>query len=356
MKLSRTFVIATYGVLLFALNGCGWIMGEDGLIKDSREDYRAARVVEPLQLPESADRDTIRQLYYIPDADQTLFFEGDTFKVPRPESQVVVTPTELKVFKSDNEHWIVLGGAPNEVWTRVRRFWDVNDIELETEVPYRGLMETVWLKRNNDGYITRDKFRVIVEYGLQKDVSEVHIKHLGYGYETMEIPEEELDWSKARADDELALAMTQELSSFLIKTETDTASASLLAQRFIGEPKSSLNTDSSGKWVIDMNLSYARAWSAIGKAIDAAGFKIKDRDRDSGLYYLAANTVDKEAEKGGFFSFLSFGGSDEEAPQNMTIKVQRDGDKVEAFISEHEESLTEPLRKDVLHRIKIQLI
>lgn len=357
MKLSRTFAIATYGALLFALSGCGWIVGDNGLIKDSREDYRDAQAVEPLQLPEGADNAAIRELYHIPGAGQTLFFEGDKFNVPRPDMEVVSAPKELKAYKSENEYWIVLGGAPDEVWGRVRRFWEVNDIGLASEVPYRGLMETVWLKRNNEGYITRDKFQVMVEYGLQKGVSEVHIKHLGYDYETVEIPSQDLDWSKAEVGDKLALAMTQELSSFLIRTETDAAPASLLAQKFVGEPKSSLSPNSSGEWVIDMKLSYGRAWNAMGKAIDAAGFELKDRDRNSGLYYLVVTTGEKEAEKGGFFSFLSFGGSDDEGTShNMTIKVQRDAGKVQAFISEHEESLTAPLRKDVLKRIKSELI
>lgn len=359
MTLSRILAIATYGALLFALSGCGWLVGDNGFIKDRREEYRQAEVVEPLQLPEGADNSSIRELYHIPGAGQTLVFESDEFKVPRPDLQSTSAPKELKAYKSDNEYWIVLDGAPDQVWGRVRRFWEVNGIALESEVPFRGLMETSWLKRNNEGYISRDKFQVIVEYGLQKGVSEVHIKHLGYDYETPEIPAQELDWNQAETGDKLALAMTQELSSFLIQTETDAAPASLLAQKFIGQPKSSLSVNSSGEWIIDMNLSYGRAWNAMGKAIDAAGFELKDKNRDSGLYYLAVTTGEKEAEKGGFFSFLSFGG-DETTSHNVTIKVKpapdASTDKVQAFIFEHEESLTAPLRKDVLKRIKNKLI
>ena len=357
MKLSRTFAIATYGALVFALSGCGWLVGDKGFIKDSREDYRDAQVVVPLQLPDGADTEAIRELYHIPEAGQTLVFEGDKFTVPRPDTQAVSAPQELKAYKSGDEHWIVLGGAPDEVWGRVRRFWEVNDIELATEVPYRGLMETVWLKRNNDGYITRDKFQVIVEYGLQKDVSEIQIKHFGYDYDALEIPAQSLDWSKAEVGDKLSLAMTQELSSFLVRTVTDNAPASLLAQKFVGQPKSSLSPNASGEWVIDMELSYGRAWNAMAKAIDAAGFELKDRDRNSGLYYLVDTRGEKEAEKGGFFSFLSFGGSaDEGTSQKMTIKVQRDAGKVKAFISEYEKSLTAPLRKEIMTRIKNRLI
>jgi len=361
MKLSRILAIATYSVLLLELSGCGWLIGEDGIINDRREEYRDAKVVEPLQLPEGADSRTIRELYHIPGAGQTLVFESDEFSVPRPEMPATSAPKELKAYKSDNEYWIVLEGNPGEVWGRVRRFWEVNDIELESEIPFRGLMETAWLKRNNEGYISRDKFQVIVEYGLQKGVSEVHIKHLGYDYDTQEVPADKLDWSQAEAGDKLALAMTQELSSFLIQTETDAAPASLLAQKFIGQPKSSLNVNSSNEWVIDMNLSYGRAWNAMGKAIDAAGFELKDKDRDSGLYYLVVTSGEKEAEEGGFFSFLSFGNSDDDSTSHsVTIKVTSDAnegaEKVQALIFEHEENFTAPLRKDLFTRIKNQLI
>jgi len=355
MKLTRTLALATQGALILTLSGCGWLTGEDGWIKDSREEYREAPVAEPLQLPAGADKQAIRELYYIPGAGQTLVFNGDEFKVPRPDMQVTAGPKELKAYKSDNEYWIVLDGNPDQAWGRVRRFWDVNDIALETEIPFRGLMETVWLKRNDEGYISRDKFRVVVEYGLQKGVSEVHIKHLGYDYETAEIPSEQLDWNQAKAGDELALAMTQELSSFLIETENDAAPASLLAQKFVGKPKSSFKADATGEWVIDMNLSYGRAWNAMGKAIDNAGFELVDRNRDTGLYYLTVTIGEKE-EKGGVFSFLSFGSDDESISYKVTIKLKSGADKVQAFITDYEESLNASLRKDVMQRIKNELI
>ncbi len=357
MKLTRTLALATQGVLILTLSGCGWLTGEDGLIRDSREDYRQAQVTEPLELPAEADKQAIRELYYIPGAGQTLAFQGDEFKVPRPDMQAAAGPKELKAYKSDNEHWIVLDGTPEEVWGRVRSFWEVNGIGLEKEIPFRGLMETVWLKRNNEGYITRDKFRVIVEHGLQKGLSEVHIRHLGYDFETAEIPSQELNWDAAKAGDQLTLAMTQELSSFLIETKGRAASASLLAQKFVGKPKSSFSENAQGEWVIDLDLSYARAWNAVGKAIDAAGFELEDRNRDVGLYHLLVTTGEKETKKGGFFSFLSFGSDDDESvTHKVTVRVKPVLGKVQAFISEHDDSLNAPLRKDVMNRIKNQLI
>ena len=357
MKLTRTLAFATQGALILTLSGCGWLSGDNGLIRDSREDYRQAQVSEPLDLPAEADKQAIRELYYIPGAGQTLVFQGDKFKVPRPDMQAVSGPKELKAYKSGNEHWIVLDGTPEEAWGRVRSFWEVNGIELEKEIPFRGLMETVWLKRNNEGYITRDKFRVVVEHGMQKGLSEIHIRHLGYDYETAEIPSQELNWDNAEAEDPLTLAMTQELSSFLIETENRAAPASLLAQKFVGKPKSSFKANAQGEWIIDMELSYGRAWNAVGKAVDAAGFELEDRNRNAGLYHLIVTTGEKESEKGGFFSFLSFGGSDDESVSHkVTIQVKRNADKVQAAISDYDETLTAPLRKDVMNRIRNQLI
>lgn len=360
MKLTRKLAIATQSALIFTMTGCGWLTGEDGLIRDSREDYRQAQIAEPLDLPAEMDTDAIRELYYIPGAGQTLVFQGNEFKVPRPDMQAVSGPKELKAYKSGNEHWIVLDGTPEEAWGRVRSFWEVNGIALEQEVPFRGLMETVWLKRNNEGYITRDKFRVVVEHGLQKGLSEIHIKHLGYDYESAEIPSQELDWNNAKADDALTLAMTQELSSFLVETENRAAPASLLAQKFVGTPKSSFKENAQGEWVIDMDLTYGRAWNAVGKAIDAAGFQLDDRNRDTGLYHLLVTTGEKEKDSGGFFSFLSFGGDDEDVvTHQLTIQVKRvpgKPKKVRALISKYADSVNASLRKDVMIRIKNQLI
>ena len=357
MKLTRALVVAVQSTLLIFISGCGWLVGDEGLIKDRREEYRDAVVTQPLKLPQGTDTQALRELYDVPGAGQPLTFDSDEFKVPRPDMHVTAAPKDIRAFKSGNESWIVLDGEPGQVWGRVRRFWEVNDIALETEKPYQGLMETEWLKRDNNGYLTRDKFWVRVEHGLQKGVSEVHVMHIGYDFEKPEIPSEQLDWDKAKDTDDLTLAMIQELSSFLVQTETDAAPASLLAQKFEGRPKSSLSTDEAGEWVIDMRLNYGRAWNAVGKAIDAAGFELEDRDRNSGHYHVLVNTGQDELEEGGFFSFLPFNGSDADVESyRITIQVKRDSDQVQAFISEYEESLTAELRKQVLTRIKDQLI
>jgi outer membrane protein assembly factor BamC len=360
MILFRGLVIAIYSLLLLGLAGCGWLFGEDGIVQDRREEYRQAKVVEPLKLPEGADNSVIRELYYIPGAGQTLVFETDKFKLPRPEIDVATAPIELKVYRSDNEHWIVLDGTPSQVWGRVQQFWELNDIELASQDPSRGLMETVWLKREVETDATRDKFQLIIDYGLQEGVSEVHIKHLGYDYETPEIPAAQLDWNQAKGGDPLAAAMTEELTSFLLRTENKTAPASLLAQKFVGQPKSSLTVNASGEWVIDLELSYARAWNAVAKAIDTAGFELKDRDREKGLYYVTAKSGKQQDKEGSFFSFLSFGGDEDVVSHEITIKVAtgRDNkqDSVRVIISDYPADLTAPLRKETIKRIKSQLI
>lgn len=356
MKFTRIFALTSLSLSLASLGGCGWIVGEEGFIKDRREEYREAVVAEPLKLPEGTDAHAIGELYEIPGAGQTLTFESDEFKVPRPDTHTSSEPKELRAFKSDNEYWIVLDGEPGQVWGRVRRFWDVNGIELESEIPYQGLMETVWLKRDSDGQITRDKFKTRVEHGLQKGVSEVHVSHLGYAYDTPEIPSDQLDWSQAQPDDELTLAMIQELSSFLIQTQTAAAPASLLAQKFEGNPKSSLSIADNGEAVINMRLGYGRAWNAIGKAIGAAGFELEDRNREAGLYQIVVTTGQSEEEAGGFFSFLSFGDDDDVQSYRVSIRVKAANGQVQAFVDEYEENVSAELRKEILTRIKGQLI
>lgn len=357
MKFPRILALTTQGAFLASLMGCSWIVGEEGFIKDRREEYREAVVAPPLKLPAGSDTQALGELYEIPGAGQALTFDGDEFDVPRPDTHVSAAPKDLRAFKSGNEYWIVLDGEPGQVWGRVRRFWDVNGIALAREIPYQGVMETVWLKRDSDGQVTRDKFRARVEHGLQKGMSEVHVAHLGYDFESPEISAEKLDWSQAKPGDELTLAMIQELSSFLIQTQTSAAPASLLAQKFEGQPKSSLSVTDSGEWVIDMRLSYGRAWNAVAKAIDAAGFELESRNRDAGTYQLIVNTGQSEEEEGGFFSFLSFGDDDAEAQSyRVSIQVKPNNGQVQAFISDYEERVSPELRKEILTRIKGQLI
>lgn len=352
-----TIAIIAAGLVLSA-TGCGWLTGDEGYFRDRKHDYRNAKIEQPLQLPEGADDSAIRDLYPVPGWEGKPQFENE-FSVPMPEVFVTKSQGEIRAFRSANRYWIVVNAPPAESWARVRRFWQLNNIQLEKESPFDGLMETVWLSREKDGVATRDKFRVRVEHGMHKNSAEVYIMHLGFPKQD-ELPKpEQVDWEQVKEDDELSVAIMQELASFLIETEYEGAPASLLAQSFSGAPKSSLATDEQGNRVLMLTLDFDRAWEAVGKALDDSELEVTDKDRSTGVYYVNYFPDAQEGKKGGFFSFIPFvgGGSPSKGKAHQyRVTLKADAKKIVVAVAGEAEQEGRDLSEVVLAGIRDNLI
>ena len=55
--------------------------------------------------------------------------------------------------------------------------------------------------------------------------------------------------------------------------------------------------------IIELNLGFDRAWSAVSRALDAGKITSNDIDRDNGLFFVSYAV---ETEEAGWFSFLNF--------------------------------------------------
>lgn len=345
-------------IIVSLVSGCGWIMGENSYIRDRSGDYRKAQVIEPLKVPEGADTAAIQELYPLPGSQRSPQFKG-AFETPMPDSVVGSNRRDIRAFKAGARYWITMSSAPAEVWARVRRFWEINSIQLESEGAYEGLMETVWLLREAGGKETRDKFRIRVEHGMHRDSSEIYLMHLGLPADGSEpLDSDNLNWNDVKEDDQLAIAMMQEIAAFLIDTEYEGAPASLLAQSFSGSPKSSFGVDEYGNTVLLLNLDFERAWDAVGKALENAKILVDDMNRSVATYYVNYfSNLQKEEEKAGFLSFLKFG---KDKPgkklRHMTVTLTEISGKIAVKVQSDDKPKDRSLPESLLAEIKKNLI
>ena len=356
LKLSPPLMVIPI-IAASALSGCGWLMGDEGYFRDRKHDYREAEVSQPINVPDNLDKSAIKDLYPVPGWQGAQAFSND-FEVPMPEAFVTKSQGEIRAFKSGNRYWISVNTQPASAWAKVRRFWELNSIELALEEPFKGDMETVWLSREKENIATRDKFRIRVEHGMHENSAEVYIMHLGFPATAVLPAAEQLDWSVVKEEDELAVAIMQELASFLIDTEYEGAPASLLAQSFSGAPKSSLSTDASGRKILVLQLNYERAWEAVGKAIEDAEIEVADKDRSPGNYYVNYYPNAEEKKEGGFFSFLPFVGNDGSKGKafKFVVNLKTESEKIVVAVASDDEKIEKDLSEAVLATIRENLI
>ena len=340
------------------VSGCGWMTGEDGYFRDRANDYRKAQVIEPLKVPEGADTQTLKELYALPGEQRFPRFKGK-FEVPTPDTIVGGNQKDIRAFKAGTRYWIAMNSMPSEAWARVRRFWELNSIKLESEVPSEGLMETVWLSREMGGKESRDKFRVRIENGMHRDSAEVYLMHLGFPADGSELPNSDaLDWTRVKEGDQLAISIMQEIAAFLIDTEYEGAPASLLAQNFPGSPKSSFGTDEQGNRVLLLKLDFERAWDAVGKALEEAKISVGDKDRSAGTYHVNYfPDLQEEEDKPGFFSFLKFGKpKPNEKLRRMTVHLNSISGQIVVAVQSDEQPEDPSFPQSLLADIRENLI
>lgn len=289
--------LARLGVLcgVTMLAGCGWLFGDSGMFRDRGDEYRNARTIPPMKVPEGKKSAAVEELYAIP-VERTDVLLGKEFEVPRP-AQLVADPEQnvVRIQKLGEQQWILLDGAPGEVWPRIRAFLISNHIGLEREDAAQGLMETAWLafKSNPDH---RERYRFRVEQGVQHGSTEIYVTQASYtNREGEEVTPPE--WSEHSKEVERESFMVKELAGYLADT-TESASVSLLAQGISTTNKVYIIRDASGQPAIDLRLPFERAWASLGRALPRAEFSVQDLNHDSGTYYVTYEPGMRQEETG----------------------------------------------------------
>ena len=234
---------------------------------------------------------------------------------------------EIRVERAGDERWLVVRGTPSAVWPRAREFWLENGFLVETEDPQIGILETGWAENRADipqGWIrsmlekvskslysslTRDKFRMRLESGVERGTTEIYISHRGAEQVTQA---DTWVWQPRPADPGLEAVMLSRMMTFL---GTDKE----VAERLVGsipsrEERALVVRDADGGTRLALQDDFSRAWRRTGLALDRAGFTVQDRDRTRGIYFVRYIDPVKDVRgdsSPGFFSKLKFWGDDE---------------------------------------------
>jgi outer membrane protein assembly factor BamC len=309
MTSNRLITTALLAALMVSSSGCSWLFGDDGMFRDRSHDYRKAKLEPPLQLPEHIDSEAIDDSYAIPTISDHSGLEGE-FEVPRPEPLTEdVARDAVRINTLGDQRWILVDGAPGQVWPRLRGFLSLNQLAVQRIDAASGIIETNWLQPSGEG-ILRERYRFRIEQGVQRGSSEIYVLQA-------DIRAGQEDWPATSNSVEREQLITQELAQYLADSSTASAVSMLAQQAIDSSGKVTLKEDDKGQPYIQLTLSFDRAWASVGKALDKADFRVDDLDRSQGLYYLhyAMRDANKK-DKPGFFSSLFTWGDDADSKKN----------------------------------------
>ena len=332
--------------LSLALAGCS-----TSLFESKRIDYKSAKQMpQTLEIPPDLTAPTRDDRFAVPDVSPrgvATFSAYNADRSAQPSAagtaDVLATPDTMRIERAGSQRWLVVAGAPDQLWPEIKDFWLELGFILNVDSPEIGVMETDWaedrakipqdfirstLGKVLDGMFStpeRDKFRTRLEKGKDAGTVEIYISHRGM----MEIyPTEAKDstiWQPRPADPELEAEMLRRL---MVRLGAEEARADAALTSAPIEERARITAGSDGQVSLSMEEPFDRAWRRVGLALDRIGFTVEDRDRAQGLYFVryVDPDADNKSPSKGFLSRLAFWRSDDKpVPGGSEYRLQVQG-------------------------------
>ncbi len=246
---------------------------------------------------------------------------------------------DVRMERSGHQRWLVTTMPPEQLWTKLREFWQENNFALTLDSPQTGVMETDWAEnraklpqdiiRRTIGKVfdsiystgEMDRFRTRVERTPQGN--EVYVSHRGMVEVYTTSQKDDTKWQPRPPDEDLEATM---LSRLMVKLGTKPEEVKTLVTA-PSAPARARVVNESGVPAVQIDEGFDRAWRRVGLALDRSGFTVEDRDRAQGLYFVRFVTPTVgETKEPGFFSKMFGGKSDTPAPERYRVAVKGSGE------------------------------
>ena len=316
MQLGLIYRIAL-GTTVLALTACS-----SG--PSSRIDYKEARSLPTLEMPPdmSAPRelDSVR----LPAGVQAPQLATPGTAATTTAGRAVLPVAEgMRIERDHSSRWLVVDAPADQLWPRLRDFWNGLGLALRRDDPHLGIMETEWAENRADapgGFLTglvrsvfpnaysagtRDKYRVRLE-PREDGGTEIFVIHYGLEEKIAARSAEivETAWVVRPSDPEL---VNEILNRIILHLGGDRERATRLIQA-----DAQATVPSRTRLVGDtlhVNDGFGRTWRRTGLALDEAGLVVEDRNMSAGIYYVTDSDplVEGRESRGWFRSMFRRG-------------------------------------------------
>ena len=271
---------------------------------------------------------------------------------PNKVAPEVSENAEVRVGRDGNQRWLIVKQTPEQLWPRIKEFWQESGFLLAIETPEAGVMETDWAEnrakipqdfiRTTIGKVfdslystgERDKFRTRLERTADGS-TEIYISHRGAQEVLTGQQKDRAMWTGRPSDPELEAEFIGRLMARL-GSEVKVAKAAINEAKPAPQ-RARMAKDALGNHVL-VEESFDRAWRRVGLALDRVGFTVEDRDRTRGLYFVRyvdqKTDAEKKASEPGFFSRLFSSKDDKKQALRYRILVNSSGEATRVSVQD----------------------
>ena len=302
------------------ISSCSYFSGPEGIFPPTEDDFLKEKIEESVNLPPELKIKSKENHYPVTENLNVL----ENSDVPKPR-QIFSSSgnSSVQLRRLGELMWIYVETLPSTSWPITKSYWETSDYEVINTDPVIGEMVINFDSSSN--------LKMKIEHGIKEASTEIFLLQV-----------DKIN-NQIISNPDLIQAELSNIVNYFADTVTQFSGTSLAAQNLNDIKKAKIFVE-DGRTVIELNLSFERAWSSVSKAINAANITINDKNRDEGVLYVSL-LVEEEA---GFLSFLSRGDKNNQTnfkDSDFQIKITKKNNKtyVRAFSKDGNIDETEKL-------------
>jgi len=358
--------VAKVNIAFIAVLGLFFLASCTSTLNGESIDYKSQgeKKIPSLAIPPDLSTSNPEKRYAVADGTATLSqYNSATSKAKKEDSKNTVTPTQagIRIEKDGQRRWIVVSKPANEVYPKIKSFWEDTGFLLITDSPATGIMETDWAENRgkipqdmirrflgkalDSIYSTgeRDKFRTRLEKNTTTE-TEVYVTHRGAEEKLVGSNPTQADstmWTARASDPELEAEMLARMMVYL-GTNYDSAKSELAKNSTIGVARTSRVTEVADAAQLTINQGFDKTWREVGLALDRSNFTVEDRDRSQGIYFVRfVNTKEVDPKSSGsWFSNMFKSSKEDELRKAKRYRVVVKGDSAKTMVTALEDNGT----------------
>ena len=279
-------------LMLIVISSCSYISGPDGMFPETKDKFFDERLSPDLKLP-STDVAINKDDHYPPISDG----------IPAAEVQDIPAPRQIFSSGESNEvqlrrlgelMWVYVETLPSTSWPITKNYFEASSMSILDADPDAGIMHIQYSDALN--------LKITIEHGIKEASTEIFLS----SYNSDE-------GVSAKQDPEFIQKELEKIVQFFASSASSFSGTSLAAQNLNDRKKAKI-FNVNDQTIIELNLGFDRAWSAVSRALEAGNITSNDIDRDNGIFLVSYSV---ESDSRSWFSFLNF--NDEEINDSLLL-------------------------------------
>ena len=278
--------------LLTFISSCSYISGPEGLFPETKDKFFDERLSPDLKLP-SSDVAINKDDHYPPISKGIPVVEIQDIPAPR---QIFSSgeSNEVQLRRLGELMWVYIETLPSTSWPITKNYFEASSMSIMDADPDAGIM----LIKYSDTL----SLKITIEHGIKEASTEIFMSLYDAGEDV-----------SAKQDPEFIQQELEKIVQFFASSASSFSGTSLAAQNLNDRKKAKI-FNVNDQTIIELNLGFDRAWSAVSRALAAGNIKSNDIDRDNGIFLVSYSV---ESESRSWFSFLNF--NDEESNDSLLL-------------------------------------